>query len=114
MMRSLIAISLSLMLALTGLGMTMARGQSGQAHGNEIVICTGVGLTVISIGDDGKPVKTNQVCPDAMMHLLAVIDLPWYPAPQRQHFARLAPPASVVFLTREGLTPSARGPPVAL
>ncbi len=114
MMRLITGFLLSVALAFTGLGMAVARGQNPRVQGNEIVICTGVGLTVISIGEDGRPVKTTHVCPDAMMHMAATFDLPRMPAPQGVRFQRLAPTAPASRVSRPALTPSARGPPVGL
>ncbi len=112
MKRLALALFMSLSLAITGLAMAVARGQGQQPVGAEqIVICTGVGITTITIGPDGQPVETVHMCPDAMTQLAATFHMPPQPALQALRAARLvALPASPVH-SRDILEPSARDPP---
>ncbi|WP_299621870.1 hypothetical protein [uncultured Tateyamaria sp.] len=73
MMRMLSALLLSLVLAVTSHSAGMARGASTAV--DQIVICTGFGATVIHMDADGQPTQAPHLCPDCVVHLLAV-DVP--------------------------------------
>ena len=111
MIRTALALFLSLTLALTGFGMAVARGQGQPEVAGQIVICTGVGITTITIGPDGAPVKTIHMCPDAMMQMVATFTPPPAPLPRPVRISRAVIRPETTRLSRETLTPSARGPP---
>lgn len=69
--RSLSAIVLALLLAVTGMTMAVARGQTRIA--GEIVICSGYGLTTITVDQNGNPVEEVQICPDMALGLMAAL-----------------------------------------
>jgi len=113
MLRLIHALFLSLTLVLTSYSMAVARGQSSDI-GTDMVICTGVGMITVTIGPDGEPVEATHICPDAMSIFaagFATVDLP-VQASQMQW--RIKVPAGAAALSRETLTPSARGPPLAV
>lgn len=113
MLRLINTLFLSLTLALTSISMAAARGQNPDM-GTDMVICTGVGMTTISIGADGEPVKTTHICPDSLSIFavaLASINTPALPTPVQW---RAAPPADTLIAPQESLPPSARGPPLAV
>lgn len=110
MMRVFVAISLSFVLAFTSISMAVARGQNSDISA-EIVICTGVGLTTITLGPDGEPVKTTHVCPDSLSIFAASFSVPGLSEPASRLIARLQPRAHMPGQAQEALAPSARGPP---
>ncbi len=111
MMRTISAFILSLALALTGLSMAVARGQGQPEAAGQIVICTGVGITTITIGPDGAPVKAIHMCPDAMMQMVATFTPPPAPLARPVRISRIVIRSETTRVSRETLTPSARGPP---
>ncbi len=111
MARGISALFLSLVLALTSLSMAVARGQGRQIAGEEIVICTGVGITTITVDANGNPVKTIHMCPDAMMQMAAAFQAPVMPIPCKAKFVRQRPANARHAALQEALSPLARGPP---
>lgn len=111
MLRLLNALFLSLTLVLTSYSMAVARGQNPD-RGTDMVICTGVGMTTITIGPDGTPVKTTHICPDAMSIFAATVALPNIPAQTMAMQWRVRPTNTVITQPAETLCPSARGPPL--
>lgn len=71
--RPLIALSLALILAVTSVTMSVARGQTRVA--GEIVICTGLGITTLAVDATGRPVGVAHICPDMVLGLMAALDL---------------------------------------
>lgn len=65
---------LALILALTSLTMAVARGQTRLAEA--VVICTGAGVTTITVDQDGHPVQQVHLCPDMVLGLMAALDTP--------------------------------------
>lgn len=108
---------LCLVLATGSVTMAVARGQSAAlAGGGVIVICTGYGVTSITVDADGNPVGPVHPCPDCLAGLAAYIS----PAPAT--LPALTSRVSVVqslprpsFAVRSiGRTPPARGPPALI
>ena len=97
-------------LALTSLTMAVARGETHIA--GEVVICTGYGVTTISVDQNGDPAGPVQLCPDMVLAMMSALDTP-APSVTRPEGARqvvpLATPAAASSLARP--TPRARAPP---
>lgn len=115
-MRILRALFLSFLVAtLISGSVTMASARHQARAVGEVVICTGYGLTTISIDENGDPVSGAVIlCPDCLPALAALTDTvvrapeaPGRLSPVRYALPRIptpAPPAPVHSLTR--------GPPV--
>ncbi|MBW6506051.1 MAG: hypothetical protein K0B00_04785 [Rhodobacteraceae bacterium] len=69
--RSISAILLALLLAVTSMTMAVARGHARVA--GEFVICSGYGLTTIKVDHNGNPVSEVQICPDMALGLMAAV-----------------------------------------
>mmetsp|Transcript_32491 Transcript_32491/g.62592 ORF Transcript_32491/g.62592 Transcript_32491/m.62592 type:complete len:81 (+) Transcript_32491:107-349(+) len=67
MIRALLSITLSLVLVLTSHSAGMAK--ASPAAVDQMVICTGLGTTVIYTDADGRPTTTPHLCPDCVVHL---------------------------------------------
>jgi len=84
LLRTYLAISLALMLALTGQSMAVARGSTGPA--GQMMLCTGTGPVAVYVDETGAPVGPPAFCPDcALTHLTAIAtpDLGDWPVPAR-------------------------------
>lgn len=109
-MRGLVACFLSFVLAVSGFVLAEAKGASHDI-GTEIVICSGVGMTTVVIGPDGEPIETVDVCPEGHSIFLAIMMAPEVPEPSLT-LVSLTPFAALSLpVTRDEVTPSARGPP---
>jgi hypothetical protein len=113
MIRSLQAFFLSLILAITSQGMAVARGQNPDA-GTDMVICTGYGMVVMTIGPDGKPVEKTQICPDALSIFADGVYSPAAPVVVRRVGAAVAAVYAVFSFVRVAMVPQARGPPLSV
>lgn len=109
-MRFLTAYILSLLLTLSSFALAEARGAFHDL-GTDIVICSGVGLKTITIGPDGTPQETIEVCPDGYSILADGLPLPAVNAPELRLVAHVPPAQLWTFVSRSELAPSARGPP---
>lgn len=101
--RLVAALTLSLLLAVTGLALAMARGEMA-------VICAGgVGPTIVPLDEAGG----SRFCPDAGLALLAAVAaVPAGPdRPPLRLVAVLALPAGAGAVGAAVPAPSARGPP---
>lgn len=108
--RSLVALALALLMGVTSLGFAAARGQARIA--GEIVICTGMGVTVVAVDAQGNPVGTPHICPDMALALLAappLAPLVLLPPAGSARAADLPEPAAAQ--GRAAPRPAARGPP---
>ena len=111
MLRIIHALFLSLTLVLTSYSMAVARGQNPDM-GTDMVICSGIGMTTITIGPDGEPLKIVHICPDAMSIFAATMtpaNIPSQPTAM-QWRVKLAKASTA--RPAETLSPSARGPPL--
>ncbi len=106
-----IAFGLSLLLAVTSVTMAVARGQTRVA--GEIVICSGYGLTTISVDEFGNEVTQVQICPDMALGLLAAVAhtplIVERPAGRVSDLILVEPR---LLHSRSFVTARARGPPV--
>ncbi|MFB2530822.1 hypothetical protein ACEYYA_01490 [Paracoccus sp. p3-h83] len=111
--KPLLAALLGAVLALTSVTMAMARGQTRDMAG-QIVICSGAGVTTISVDRDGHPVQQIHLCPDMVLGLLATLDLPDPAVLRPQTRAEdLVPAAAPHRAAATAPQPRARSPPVA-
>ena len=109
-MRHALALALALLMGVTSLGFAAARGQARIA--GEIVICTGMGVTVVAVDENGNPVGAPHICPDMALALLAAPPLPalaLLPPTGAARAADLPEPADAQ--GRAAPPPAARGPP---
>lgn len=111
MVRSLSALILALVVAVTSQGMALARGQS-MAVG-EAVICAAGGLVAIAVDAQGRPTGPPHVCPDATLHATgAPVGAALAVRPDTRLHAVEPAAAPTPDLPRAALGPmSARGPP---
>jgi hypothetical protein len=111
MLRSLAALALSLMLALTAGAFAVARGQGAVAGWAEI--CTGSGPVMLARDAEGNPTGGAHICPDAALFLSAggPAALPPRAAPAPRRVAAAAEPLRS---GRAAPAPRARDPPPAV
>lgn len=110
MFRGLTAYIATLAVVLAGFTLAEARGASHDV-GMEIVICSGVGMTTITIGPDGAPIEQTEPCPDGTSIFAASFTLPDLPEPAARLIAVVQPAPGMPLTQQEELSPSARGPP---
>lgn len=113
MLRMIHALFLSLTLVLTSYGMAVARGQNPDI-GTGLVICTGVGMTTVTVGPDGEPMTATHICPDAMTIFAASIGGQIVSAQPTTMQWRIKLPKISAARLAEALSPSARGPPLGV
>lgn len=111
-LRPLLTFCLALAVAVTSLTMAVARGQAMPV--GEMVICSGYGVTSVSVDAEGKPVGVLHPCPKCLSALalwLAPAPPGALPAPAGE--SRLAPVApATLFASADPASPRARSPPV--
>ncbi|MEP1328613.1 hypothetical protein [Pseudophaeobacter sp.] len=73
-LRIYLALSLALVVALTGHASASARG--GVDAAGQMVICSGSAAVVIYVDSEGQPTQAPHFCPDCVMHLLDALPLP--------------------------------------
>jgi hypothetical protein len=110
MMRATISCLMAMTLTLASLALANARGANHDI-GLEIVICSGVGMTTISVGPDGQPVERVEACPDGTSIFAVATALPDAPDPAPRLIGVLATMPVALPAPRNELSPSARGPP---
>jgi len=67
--RLLVSVFAALVLAASSVTMAAARGQTRAA--GEVVICSGYGLTTITVDANGRQAGTVHICPDMVLALIA-------------------------------------------
>ena len=108
--RSLTALTLALMLALTSLTLAVARGQA-PALGT-IILCSGAGMQALPVDADGNPTGPPHVCPDGVTALASVeMAAPGLPVRQRRDGDRLTVVRRVALAGLHVTAAQARGPP---
>lgn len=110
-MRALIALFLSLILALTAVTVAVARVQDGAT--TEMVVCAEGGAMLVTLDASGNPVERLHHCPDCTVALTG----PVLPVQAPRHIARVAPidrtmPGADLHPARTPDRPVARGPPI--
>lgn len=111
-LRPLLSLGLALVLALTSLTMAVARGQAMPA--GEMVICSGYGVTTVTVDAQGNPVGILHPCPKCLS-ALALWLAPTPPATPSAPLGHSRLAAPVPMLPAEATDPApprARGPPV--
>jgi len=112
MIRAALAYLLSGLLVLASLVLADAEGASRDL-GTDVVICSGIGLTTITLGPDGQPVKTTEPCPDGTSIFTATFALPVLPVPEARLVAFGAPLPGRLLGAQDEFSPAARDPPAA-
>ncbi|MEC7761469.1 MAG: hypothetical protein VX874_06105 [Pseudomonadota bacterium] len=107
------AFLLSALIAFSGVVLAGAKGVP-VVQGTDIVICAGVNVTTITVGPDGEPIEKVEVCPDGHSIFAAAFALPVMPAPVPRLISGVRSVDPVDRVSRDELTPSARGPPVLI
>ena len=111
-MRRFSAVLLIFSLLASAFATASARGT--MAGTLDMVICTGSGLTTLTIDAQGDPVETYESCPDCVMTLAAPLpQTPDLRAAQTQVSALRWAPWTPVWHGQAGLPAKARGPPRA-
>lgn len=111
MLRSLICLMLTLMLALTSQSMAVARGAS--AATDQMVLCTGTGPVAVYMDADGQPTSAPHICPDSALNIIVLGPVQHTPAPARP--VKFAFPVALADRLVPALprrTPPSRAPPV--
>lgn len=72
--RTALAILLAVVTVLTSQQMAVARGQT--RVGDQVVICSGYGITTAEVDENGNPVGPVHICPDMVLGIFAALDLP--------------------------------------
>ncbi|SPF75203.1 hypothetical protein ALP8811_00188 [Aliiroseovarius pelagivivens] len=112
MIRVAFAYVLAFALTITSFALADARGDNPDIGGAfEMVLCTGTGMTTITLGPDGEPVESVHLCPDGTSIFAASFALPAMDAPATRLVARTVPSQVTPLVGRDELSPSARGPP---
>lgn len=106
------AVVLALMLAISSYGLATARGQA-VGLGGAVILCTGSGAQVVTVDQNGQPLRRLHLCPDMVLSMMA--------APPAAPLV-LIPPDGARAAThvtqpprmggRRALPPRSRGPPV--
>lgn len=104
---------LALVLALTSVTATVARAQAAGA--TEMVICSGLGITTITVDAEGNPTGPMHDCPLCLAAMGAAL-LPALPVADRplSRGLRIDRPADVAGWVRPAPAPLARGPPATV
>ncbi|MDF1620933.1 hypothetical protein [Pseudothioclava nitratireducens] len=104
---------MALILAATSLTMAVARGQTRVA--GEIVICTGYGMTTITVDANGQPTGPVHLCPDMVLGMMAALDTPppTFTRPEGL-VERVEAPEPVLAAAQSAPDSRARGPPLAV
>lgn len=109
--RSVLTVLMAVVIALTSLTMAVARGQTRIA--GEIVICTGYGVTTISVDENGEPTGPVHICPDMVLAMMAAIDTPVPDFTRPETVTRaVEPPVVELAGALWAPTPRARAPPL--
>ncbi|MHA6266083.1 hypothetical protein [uncultured Aliiroseovarius sp.] len=112
MIRAFAAYVLALLLTVTSFSLAQARGSSPDVGAAiEMVICTGVGMTTLSVGPDGEPIESVHLCPDGAQIFAAEFSVPTFDRPELRIVSHIVPMQVLAHVGRTELTPSARGPP---
>lgn len=102
---------LALVLALTSVQMTVARGQGGSIAA-WVEICAGAEVTTIALDPGGKPAPPHVPCPDCIIAAAVVLPPVLQMALPRLLATRVARSADAPRTwSGPSLTPAARGPP---
>lgn len=112
-LRPILALVLALALTLTGQSMAMARGATDAT--GQMVICTGAGIVVVHVDEDGNPTGPPHICPDCALTAMTGLAMPdTLPLPATGMWAQMQAAGHHLSVpATETQTPQARGPPLA-
>lgn len=109
-LRPLLALSLALLIALTGQSMAVMRGMPGPAGVMEL--CSHSGPTRILVDETGKPVGPPHICPDCTLSLLALHEgAPLDLIPVEGAISQVRASEPLYHLSHVAVEAQARGPP---
>lgn len=110
-----LSLSLLLTLALAFTSLTMAQARGAAAATGQMVICSGLGTTIIYVDADGQPTQAPHMCPDCLM-LLATegAPAPLKMIPNVFHLPRTMQLSDHKTSPLTGLTPPSRAPPLTV
>ncbi|WP_322866676.1 hypothetical protein U5922_011070 [Aquicoccus sp. G2-2] len=101
---------MALMLALTGESLAVARGMPTAA--GQIVLCSGQGIVIVDVDENGQPVERGHICPDAASFVIAAVaQLPAVALRPMGQAQKMVADAVVRPASRGEIDPVARGPP---
>ena len=108
--RSLIAVVLACVLALTSQSMAVARGAS--AATGQMMLCTGTGPVAVYLDAKGRPTSAPHICPDSALNIAFEQPVALISAPARLIAFRtfIARPDVLKIMTPK-LGPDTRAPP---
>ena len=110
MLRSITALGLCLFLALTSVGLAVARGAAQPVA--PMVLCTGEGPRTVLVDAEGQPATAPHVCPDCLLALYADTARRPLPLPRDAAVTACAPFADARHETSLARpVPLARAPP---
>ena len=90
----------------------MARGMAKDASG-QVILCTGMGPTVVTLDGLGNPMGPVHICPDCALTMMGFVDAPIVVPMQVVHIQILAQtPVTVLQTPVIPTIAQARGPPV--
>ncbi|MCW1952074.1 MAG: hypothetical protein KIH44_012000 [Octadecabacter sp.] len=72
-MTRILTLTLALLIAVTSQQMAMARGIARDAAG-QVILCTGQGVTTVTLNAQGEPMGPVHICPDCALTLMAIAD----------------------------------------
>lgn len=113
LLRTYLALALSLTLVLTGNAMAQARTMTSPT--GELVLCTGTGPMVIMVDENGQPTGKPHICPDCALSLLTGFSNPLatpervLTGGERLRFTHVSTPPRLRIMRA-----TARGPPVSV
>ncbi len=110
MLRRSACLAVALILAVTSVGLAVARGQRVPA--GLIEICTGAGTVMLALDAEGKPAGPVHLCPDAALFVAEGLPPPG-PRPPDPRVRPVQVPAVASQSGRTAPTATARGPPAA-
>ena len=109
-LRSLIAVALALLLALTSQSMAVARGAS--AATGQMVLCTGAGPVAVFTDAAGNPTSAPHICPDSALNLVVSLEIQGFSVAGRFFLSSAPVPRDApAFDTEKRYTPPTRAPP---
>lgn len=109
-LRSITALGLCLFVALTSVGLAVARGAPPAA--GHVVLCTGDGLRTVPVDARGTPVHPQHPCPDCLLAFHATAPRDPLPEPHRAASTLRHPAAPATHVAAPALPAiGARAPP---
>lgn len=111
LLRPLLAVTLALMLALTGQSLAIARAAPGPS--GEMVLCTGTGPVMVHVDETGAPTGPPVWCPDGAFGLLNLVAIDAPALPLRTARRESLPwPIAAQARTLRPVSAHARAPPL--